>query len=190
MTEPTKPEPGTPEEPTPPRFRERRSAFVEDDGDTGAAVRSAAESPTVEPPPVEPPPVEPSPVEPSPVEPPPHRPAANDDEILAGALLDADAGAADDPGALDLDRLDAVDIPEASFHEIVEPLRLQALQFLGEVPLTEAGERAILPRWAKHVIDLLGILEQRTRGNLALEEREYMDAVLDDLRTRYLRAVE
>lgn len=186
--DPTRPESGPAEEPTPPRFRERRSAFVEDGEETGAPPPADSPPSAAEPPAAQPPPTPRA----EPVE--PRRPAPDDEEMLANALADADAGsetggATTEGPALDLDRLDQVEIPDASFHEIVEPLRLQALQFLGEVPLTEAGERAVLPRWAKHVIDLLGILDQRTRGNLSVEEREYMDAVLDDLRTRYLRAV-
>lgn len=90
-------------------------------------------------------------------------------------------------GGVDLDRLDRMEIPEASFLEIVQPLEIQALQFLGEVPITETGEKRVLPRWAKHVIDLLGLLEERTRGNLPEEEKQYLEQVLAELRMRYLR---
>ncbi len=176
-----------PEEPTAPRFRERRSAFVEDDETTTEStpiVGETAGPATAEPrpeaeraPQPTPEPAAPEPRAPEPRAPEPTRPEAAPDALP-------------DDAELDLDRLDSIDIPPASFHEIVEPLRLQALQFLGEVPLTEAGEKAVLPRWAKHVIDLLGILEERTRGNLPSDENEYMVAVLDDLRTRYLRLSE
>jgi hypothetical protein len=89
---------------------------------------------------------------------------------------------------LDLEEMARVEIPEASFYEIVQPLEIQALQFLGELPLTADGQRGVLLRWAKHVIDLLGVLEERTRGNLPPEESQYLEQVLTDLRMRYVRA--
>lgn len=88
--------------------------------------------------------------------------------------------------APDLEALAEMDIPDASFLELVQPLEVQALQFLGEIPLTRDGQKAVLPKWAKHVIDLLGILEERTRGNLTDDEARYLEQVLTALRTRYL----
>ena len=89
---------------------------------------------------------------------------------------------------LDLEEMANVEIPEPSFYEIVQPLEIQALQFLGELPLTAEGQRGVLLHWAKHVIDLLGVLEDRTRGNLPPEESQYLEQVLVDLRMRYVRA--
>jgi len=86
----------------------------------------------------------------------------------------------------DLDALDDIDLPPPSFQEIVEPLAVRALQFLGEMPLTEGGEKKAVPQLAKHMIDLIGILEDRTKGNLRDDEKRYVDRVLTDLRTRYL----
>lgn len=167
------------------RFRERRSAFAEGDERASSpavpeGVRLGEEAePAVEPPRggVE----EESPV----VGSVPQREASRaEEEPPAG-----DATVTGEPGAggVDLDRLDQIEIPEASFLEIVQPLEIQALQFLGEVPLTESGEKRVLPRWAKHVIDLLGLLEERTRGNLPEDEMQYLDQVLTELRMRYLR---
>ena len=64
----------------------------------------------------------------------------------------------------DLDQLAEMEVPEPSFLELIEPHIEMALRFLGELPLTPEGERRVLPRWAKREIDLLGLLEQRTRG--------------------------
>jgi hypothetical protein len=96
----------------------------------------------------------------------------------------------DQPAAaeIDLEEMARVEVPEPSFYEIVQPLEIQALQFLGELPLASDGRRGVLPAWAKHVIDLLGILEERTRGNLTPEESQYLEQVLSDLRMRYVRA--
>lgn len=79
------------------------------------------------------------------------------------------------------------DVPDPSFLELVEPHVEMALRFLGELPLTPEGERRVLPRWAKHEIDLLGLLEERTRGNLPPPEQQYLEQALDQLRTLYLK---
>jgi hypothetical protein len=88
----------------------------------------------------------------------------------------------------DLDQLADMEVPEPSFLELIEPHIEMALRFLGELPLTPDGERRVLPRWAKREIDLLGLLEERTRGNLPAPEQEYLQQALDHLRTLYLKA--
>lgn len=89
--------------------------------------------------------------------------------------------------AADFDQLEDMEVPEPSFLELIEPHIEMALRFLGELPLTPEGERRVLPRWAKREIDLLGLLEQRTRGNLPPPEQEYLQQALDHLRTMYLK---
>jgi hypothetical protein len=89
--------------------------------------------------------------------------------------------------AAGLDQLEDMEVPEPSFLELIEPHVEMALRFLGELPLTPEGERRVLPRWAKREIDLLGLLEQRTRGNLPPPELEYLQQALDHLRTMYLK---
>ena len=116
--------------------------------------------------------------------------AGRREEAVGAEASDAETaveGEAPRSADLDLDEMERVEIPEPSFYEIVQPLEIQALQFLGELPLTSEGQRRVLPRWAKHVIDLLGILDERTRGNLRPEEAQYLEQVLTDLRMRYLR---
>lgn len=87
-----------------------------------------------------------------------------------------------------LDRLEQTEPPEPSFFELIEPHIEMALGYLGELPLTPDGERRVLPPWAKREIDLLGLVEQRTQGNLPPQEQEYLRSALDHLRTMYLKA--
>lgn len=154
------------------RFRERRTAFQDED-DTPPAVTPAAAAEPAPPAAVEPAPPATAVIEP--VLPPTPEAAPLDP---AASVLEP---------AVDLDALDQIEIPDASFLELVQPLEIQALQFLGEIPLSPAGEKRVMPRWAKHVIDLLGILEARTQGQLAEDEAQYLEQVLADLRVRYLR---
>ncbi|HPQ15604.1 MAG TPA: DUF1844 domain-containing protein [Bryobacteraceae bacterium] len=43
---------------------------------------------------------------------------------------------------------------------------------------------------ARHYIDLLGVLQEKTRGNLTLEEQRYLENSLTELRFRYVQAAE
>lgn len=116
------------------------------------------------------------------------RPEATVDRLdeSAPAANDAEPGAA----AAELDRMAEMEVPPPSFLELVEPHVEMAFRFLGELPLTPDGERRVLPRWAKREIDLLGILDQRTQGNLPPEEEHFLKQALDQLRTLYLKVVE
>lgn len=173
---------------TEPRFRERRSAFAEDDEEPRAPTPADPEEVRID---GRKQPVGGADGDEPVIEPPP---GAERDTPAVGEAPAREAGAdqtdATQTGEIDLDRLDQMEIPEPSFLEIIQPLEVQALQFLGAAPLTESGVKRVLPRWAKHVIDLLGLLEERTRGNLPEEEKQYLETVLTELRTRYLQVTE
>lgn len=79
--------------------------------------------------------------------------------------------------------------PPASFVELVNLLAVQAAVGLGGYQ-GPGGER-IPPNAAaaKHHIDLLEVLESKTKGNLDDEERQILGAVLHELRMQYVQAV-
>jgi len=79
-------------------------------------------------------------------------------------------------------------LPEPSFGLMVANLAIQALIALGEIanPVTRRQECDL--DQAKHTIDLLGVLEEKTKGNLSTEEKRHLDGTLYELRTRYLQA--
>ena len=77
-----------------------------------------------------------------------------------------------------------------SFSSFLLGLSTQALLHLGEIedPVSGRVERDLGA--AKHVIDILGILKDKTRGNLEQAEQQLLDAVLYDLRMRYVELVQ
>ncbi len=85
----------------------------------------------------------------------------------------ADGGA---PGAL----------PPADFRTLVESLAVQALMYLGGVADRRTGQAIFDPDYSRHMIDLLGVLEEKTRGNLSAEEAQELGTVLQELRLRYV----
>jgi hypothetical protein len=76
-----------------------------------------------------------------------------------------------------------------TFSTFVLGLSTQALLHLGEIPnpVTRALERDVFA--AKQVIDILGILGEKTRNNLEPAEQSLLESVLYDLRMRYVELV-
>jgi hypothetical protein len=77
----------------------------------------------------------------------------------------------------------------ASFVGLVIGLATQAQVFLGviENPITRKKEEVDLER-AKNLVDVLGMLEKKTAGNLTKDESEFLVRLLGDLRMRYVQA--
>jgi len=76
-----------------------------------------------------------------------------------------------------------------SFSTFVLGLSTQALLHLGEIesPLSGKVERDFVA--AQQVIDILGVLRDKTRNNLEQGEEHLLDSVLYDLRMRYVELV-
>ncbi|MEJ5367373.1 MAG: DUF1844 domain-containing protein [Bryobacteraceae bacterium] len=81
-----------------------------------------------------------------------------------------------------------VPLPPPSFEFLVVSLRVQAeAQLAGP---KEGGESTPDLRLARHFIDLLAMLQEKTKGNLSLEEQRLLDNTVTELRFRYLHAFE
>lgn len=80
-------------------------------------------------------------------------------------------------------------LPEADFAGLVNILMMQALVGLGG--MRGAGGQPIPPNpeVAKYNIDLLGVLEEKTRNNLSAEEKKLLDLALYELRMRYVQLI-
>lgn len=68
---------------------------------------------------------------------------------------------------------------------LVASLVMQAQVGLGMIAMP-GQEPEANPAWAKHSIDLLGVLEEKTKGNLSLEEQRLLSNSLTELRFRFL----
>ena len=89
---------------------------------------------------------------------------------------------ADEPTSAD-GRLPAVD-----FHTFVLSLGSSALLHLGELEHPEGGATEKDLPLAKHTIDILSMLEEKTKGNLTSAEEKLIQSLLYDLRLRYVNA--
>ncbi len=75
-----------------------------------------------------------------------------------------------------------------AFVELLNMLAMQAAIALGGYQGPGGESIPANPAAAKHHIDLLGVLEQKTQGNLTDEEKRTLDTVLYELRTQFVQA--
>ena len=79
-------------------------------------------------------------------------------------------------------------LPEVNFTTLIFSLSSSALLHLGEMPDPQSGSSVKDLPLAKHAIDTIAMLKEKTRGNLSEEEQKFTDTVLTDLRWRYVKA--
>ncbi len=80
-------------------------------------------------------------------------------------------------------------LPEVSFNGLIFSLSSSALIYLGEMPDPKTNKKIKDLELAKHTIDTISMLKEKTKGNLTEEEEKFLDSVLADLRWRYVKAV-
>ena len=79
---------------------------------------------------------------------------------------------------------------EIDFSQFVMSMAQIAAAYLGDIPNPQTGRPTLNLAAAKQQIDLLGMLETKTRGNLSVEERELLKAILTELRLRFVEVRE
>lgn len=78
-------------------------------------------------------------------------------------------------------------IPPADFTTLVSSLATQALFALGAMPDPQTGQRYTNLDIARHHIDSLSVLEEKTKGNLTDEEKKTLATTLYELRQSYVQ---
>ncbi len=79
-------------------------------------------------------------------------------------------------------------LPEVNFSSLILSLSSSVLFHLGEIPDPQTGEKQKDLTLAKHGIDTIGMLKEKTTGNLSKEEGMFVENVLTDLRWRFVKA--
>jgi hypothetical protein len=76
---------------------------------------------------------------------------------------------------------------DLSFTAFVLSLATSAAIHFGDLPDPVSGERAeVNLEGAAQMIEILGLLEEKTKGNLTAEERTVLEQVLYELRMRFV----
>ena len=100
---------------------------------------------------------------------------------IAGASVTATA---ERPGS-QAPRRTGRNLPAPGFGSLVQSVMTQILYYLGELPAS-GGQAAMDLDLAKHHLDTLTMLEEKTANNLSVEEQSILDAALYETRTRFV----
>ena len=77
-------------------------------------------------------------------------------------------------------------LPEATFLSLINMLAVEAAMHLGLIETPGEAPPGVDLEAARHMIDMLGVLEQKTRGNLSADEDKLLENILADLRMQYV----
>jgi len=80
----------------------------------------------------------------------------------------------------------AQSLPPASFEMLVSTFASEALIALGQVPNPMNNEYTISFEHARYTIDMLQVLEDKTKGNLSTEEAAMLEGLLHQLRMAFV----
>lgn len=77
-------------------------------------------------------------------------------------------------------------LPPASFGMFISSLASEAMVGLGQMANPSTGKAQVNLELAKYFIDVLQIIEEKTRGNLTPDEKAGLEALLDQLRLAFV----
>ncbi len=77
-------------------------------------------------------------------------------------------------------------LPPVSFSSFAISLASSAMVHLGETPDPATGQKSVDLGMARHSIDALAMLEEKTKGNLEDDESKLITSLLYELRSKYV----
>jgi|GEM_PF-371643 len=83
-----------------------------------------------------------------------------------------------------------IPLPPATFEFLVFSLKMQAEMRLGLLKLGEGMDEELNLPAARHTIDMLAMIAEKTKGNLSLDEQRLVENSLTELRFRFVQVSE
>jgi hypothetical protein len=80
-------------------------------------------------------------------------------------------------------------LPDPTFGEVVNMILMQAMIGLGGMRTPDGRTIPPDPEIAKHHIELLAVLQEKTKGNLTDDEQRFLDAAIYEMRMRFVQAM-
>ncbi len=81
-------------------------------------------------------------------------------------------------------------MPEVTFTAFIMSLNTSALYHLGEIADPATGEKVVDFSLARHAIDTLVLLQEKTKGNLDPDETEMLKNIVYDVKMRFVQSVQ
>ncbi len=82
----------------------------------------------------------------------------------------------------------AQSLPKIDFSSFILSLYSSGLVQLGKVEEPTTGKKAVNLELAQHTIDMIAMLDEKTKGNLTEEEANLLKALLSELRMAFVEA--
>jgi len=79
-----------------------------------------------------------------------------------------------------------LEMPPASLEMLVTTLATEAMVALGQFPNPATQELSLSPEHARYAIDMLTMLEEKTKGNTTLDEAKMLTELLHQLRMMFV----
>ena len=121
-------------------------------------------------------------------EPPKEKPKAADATAAPATAKTDEVPTLENESLSDEDEIPGADDP-ASFVNFLSTLATNAAASLGAVPHPATGKRTLDLDTGKYWLDVLGMLRDKTKGNLHKEENRLLEGLLADLRMQYVQLV-
>ncbi|MDO5581563.1 MAG: DUF1844 domain-containing protein [Planctomycetia bacterium] len=86
----------------------------------------------------------------------------------------------------DIDDIPDVPFPQPTLQSFSESIGTQALVSLGLIPNPMTGKPVVRLNQAKHLIDSIQLLFEKTEGNRTAEETQFMEGILHELHMIYI----
>ena len=83
-----------------------------------------------------------------------------------------------------------IPLPPATFEFLVFSLKMQAEMRIGLLKLGEGMDEELNLPAARHTIDMLAMIAEKTKGNLSLDEQRLIENSLTELRFRFVQVSE
>ncbi len=80
------------------------------------------------------------------------------------------------------------ELPPASLIILISSLASQALAAMGQIPGEDGKSLPVNLQFARHFIDLIGVIEDKTRNNLSPEEASFLNGTLLHLRMQFVES--
>ncbi len=87
-------------------------------------------------------------------------------------------------------RRTAAAMPPANFMTLVNSIMIQVLYCLGQIEDPNGSTPPVNLDLAKHHIDMLQVIEDKTKGNLTVEETKALAMALHEVRLQYVQAAQ
>ncbi len=80
------------------------------------------------------------------------------------------------------------EMPAPDFMHFISGIAAQTLMQLGDIENPFEGKKVVDLQNARYSIDLITMLEEKTKGNLSPDEKSYLKSALHELRMRFVEA--